>query len=402
MKGGEKVDFFEMSSRNSKGGRRKIKMSLLEIHQDDSSTNKNGLHWKEDYIINNLESIKGMPICAEFLDEDKSSPFGHGLTGIDSKENQPLFENSECVGHIETAYPTTIEINGVSKRILCGEGYVYQQRYPRFVEWLKENLKSGNVMSSIEIMGKPENDNKIMYENNSVDKNFRTPMVFDFTGTAILSIEPADNSALVLQMNSLNNSIDNFTKTQESEENTMDEKALALIVDSVKSAVSETNSKNADYENQISELSNTLVEKDGKIVELNATIEQLQKALDDIKKEQETSWAERDLLEKEIAKFKVEKRLAELNSALTDFSDEQKAYAQAEIDAFNADPMAVEINSIVEKIYTEIGKKTQADAKAAEAQRVAELNSKTDDIVDVYSDILETNSSVEEEEISIY
>lgn len=391
-----------MSSRNSKGGRRKIKMSLLEIHQDDSSTNKNGLHWKEDYIINNLESIKGMPICAEFLDEDKSSPFGHGLTGIDSKENQPLFENSECVGHIETAYPTTIEINGVSKRILCGEGYVYQQRYPRFVEWLKENLKSGNVMSSIEIMGKPENDNKIMYENNSVDKNFRTPMVFDFTGTAILSIEPADNSALVLQMNSLNNSIDNFTKTQESEENTMDEKALALIVDSVKSAVSETNSKNADYENQISELSNTLVEKDGKIVELNATIEQLQKALDDIKKEQETSWAERDLLEKEIAKFKVEKRLAELNSALTDFSDEQKAYAQAEIDAFNADPMAVEINSIVEKIYTEIGKKTQADAKAAEAQRVAELNSKTDDIVDVYSDILETNSSVEEEEISIY
>ena len=241
-----------------------------------------------------------------------------------------------------------------------------------------------------------------MYENNSVDKNFRTPMVFDFTGTAILSIEPADNSALVLQMNSLNNSIDNFTKTQESEENTMDEKALALIVDSVKSAVSETNSKNADYENQISELSNTLVEKDGKIVELNATIEQLQKALDDIKKEQETSWAERDLLEKEIAKFKVEKRLAELNSALTDFSDEQKAYAQAEIDAFNADPMAVEINSIVEKIYTEIGKKTQADAKAAEAQRVAELNSKTDDIVDVYSDILETNSSVEEEEISSY
>ena len=182
----------------------------------------------------------------------------------------------------------------------------------------------------------------------------------------------------------------------------MDEKALALIVDSVKSAVSETNSKNADYENQISELNNTLVEKDGKIVELNATIEQLQKALDDIKKEQETSWAERDLLEKEIAKFKVEKRLAELNSALTDFSDEQKAYAQAEIDAFNADPMAVEINSIVEKIYTEIGKKTQADAKAAEAQRVAELNSKTDDIVDVYSDILETNSSVEEEEISIY
>lgn len=394
------MDFFEMSSRNSKGGRRKIKMSLLEIHQDDTSTNKNGLHWKEEYVLNNLDSAKGIPICAEFLDEDKSVPFGHGLTGIDSKENQPLFENSECVGHIETAYPTTVEINGVSKRILCGEGYIYQQRYPHFVEWLKESMKSGNVMSSIEIMGKSENDNKILYENNVVDKDRRSPMSFDFTGTAILSIEPADNSALILQMNSLNNSIDNSTKTQESEENTMDEKTLALIVDSVRGAISETNSKNAEYETQISELNNTISERDGKIVELNATIEQLQKALDDIKKEQETAWAEREVLEKEIAKIKVEKRLSELNAAITDFSDEQKAFAQAEIDAFNADPMSVEINSIVDKIYTEIGKKAQADAKA-EAQRVAELNSKSDEITDVYGDILETNSS-REEEISIY
>lgn len=396
------MNFFEMSSRNSKGGRRKIKMSLLEIHQDDSSTNKNGLHWKEDYIINNLESIKGMPICAEFLDEDKSSPFGHGLTGIDSKENQPLFENSECVGHIETAYPTTIEINGVSKRILCGEGYVYQQRYPRFVEWLKENLKSGNVMSSIEIMGKPENDNKIMYENNSVDKNFRTPMVFDFTGTAILSIEPADNSALVLQMNSLNNSIDNFTKTQESEENTMDEKTLALIVDSVKGAVSETNSKNAEYENQIAELNAKLAEKDTEIAELNAKISTETERADKADTSVTELNSKIEALEAEVNECRKNAKIAEMNSKIADFSDEQKDYAKAEIEAFNADPMAVEINSIVEKIYTEIGKKALADAKEAEAQKIAEINSKTEEIVDVYGDILEANSSTEEEEISIY
>ncbi len=397
------MDFFEMSSRNSKGGRRKIKMSLLEIHQDDTSTNKNGLHWKEEYVINNLDSAKGMPICAEFLDEEKAVPFGHGLTGIDSKENQPLFENSECVGHIETAYPTTIEINGVNKRILCGEGYVYQQRYPHFVEWLKESMQSGNVMSSIEIMGKPENDNKILYENNVVDKNRRSPMSFDFTGTAILSIEPADNSALILQMNSLNNPTDNSTnsKTQEREETQMDEKTLALIVDSVKGAVSETNSQNAEYETQISELNAKLAEKESEISELNTKVavetERANKADASVTELN----SKIDSLTAEVAECRKNEKIAELNSKLADFSDEQKAFAKTEIDAFNTDPMSIEINSIVDKIYTEIGKKAQADAKSAEAQRLSELNSKTEEIVDVYGEICETNSS-NNEDISIY
>ena len=67
--------YFELSKRNSKGGKRKIKMSLLEIHQDEKATNKNGLHWREQYILNNLDSIQEMPICCEFLDEDKSIPY---------------------------------------------------------------------------------------------------------------------------------------------------------------------------------------------------------------------------------------------------------------------------------------------------------------------------------------
>lgn len=393
------MNYFEISKRNSKGGRRKIKMALLEIHQNDTDTNKNGLHWKEEYIINNLESAKEMPICCEFLDEDKSTPLGHGMTGIDASENQPLFEDSECVGCIETAYPTTVEINGIPTRILCGEGYIFQQRYPKFVEWLKDSMQKGKVMSSIEIMGNPENDNQIIYENNEYSQDFRTPKEFSFSGTAILSIEPADDSALILQMNSLNfHSNNKNNKNNEREEKKMDEKTLGMIVDSVKNTIVEVNSKNAEYESQISALNSTVDSKDAQIVELNASIENLQKALADMKAEQETWWTERELIEKQLAEMKVAKRLSELNTALADFTDEQKDYAKTEIEAFNADPMSVEINTITDKIYTEMGKKSMADAKA---QKASEINSKNEDPVDIYGEVCSTTTK-ENDDISIY
>lgn len=52
-----------------------------------------------------------------------------------------------------------------------------------------------------------------------------------------------------------------------------------------------------------------------------------------------------------------EKKLAELNAALTEFSPEEQALAQAEIDAFKADPDTVEINSITSKICVEMVRK---------------------------------------------
>lgn len=390
---------FELSSKKRKDGKRHFKAVLYKLQPPECVVNnvgtngcwnENGITFIEEYSEKQLDSIKDMSITCDFMDEDRTEISAHGDTGEFTKDGLPIFE-ANIIGHFTKGYIGNYDEDGETYRVVYGEGVLDEFRNPRYIEVLDENMSNGIYPSgSVEIF-RPVDSDCIQYLNGKYEQG-RIPTGFIHSGFTLV-LNPSDKMAKMIELNS---------KTQEREENTMDEKALALIVDSVKSAVSETNSKNADYENQISELNNTLVEKDGKIVELNATIEQLQKALEDIKKEQETSWAERDLLEKEIAKFKVEKRLSELNSALTDFSDEQKAYAQTEIDAFNADPMAVEINSIVEKIYTEIGKKAQADAKAAEAQRVAELNSKTDDIVDVYGDILETNSSTEEEEISIY
>lgn len=388
------MGYIEISNRSSKGGRRKIKMSLLEIHTNKEATNKNGIHWEESYVLNNLESINEIPICCEFLDEDKRVPFGHGLTGIDSKENQPLFENSECVGCISKAYPLNVTLNGESKRILCGEGYIYEQRYPNFVKWLCEHLDNGNVLSSIEIMGIAENNNLITYLNDNDSPDYRVPMVFDFSATAILSVEAADDSALILQMNSANSmkNADISKEINEREEQFMDETMLAQFVDSIKATITETNSKNAEFEAQVSELNTKIAEKDTELSEVNAKAvsetERADKAEETIKELN----AQIESLKAELAACQVEKKKSEINSAIAGFTEEEKSYAKAELDAFDADPMSVEINSVVEKIYAEIGKKSTQEKK------VAEISSKA---TDIYGDICNVQQIVADE-ISIY
>ena len=76
-----------------------------------------------------------------------------------------------------------------------------------------------------------------------------------------------------------------------------------------------------------------------------------------------------------------------------EFTDEQKAYAQAEIDAFNENPLTSEINSVVDKIHAEIGKKYIEEAKKA-SEHVE------DDVEDIFSEINE--KKVSEEDVDIF
>jgi len=87
-----------------------------------------------------------------------------------------------------------------------------------------------------------------------------------------------------------------------------------------------------------------------------------------------------------------------LNAAIAEFSDDEKAYAQAEIDAFNASPVESEINSVVDKILIGIGKKAREDAAAAAV--VAEQNAaKAATVEDIFSVIETTPASAEDTNI---
>ena len=387
-------NILEISKRASKGGRVPIKIALLKIHEDEKETNKNGLHWKEEYVLNAIDSVKLMPICASFCDESKSTPLDHGLTGeeIDTDGvHEPLFENSETVGCFESADIKNVTVNGNEIRALVANGFLYNQRYPNFVKWVRQNKALGNVDTSIEIMGLETNNNKIVYEETEPKDEFRTPKEFVFSGTSILSVSPADDTAIVLEV---------AQKKEYKEDKTLDEKELRELI---QTTISETNSKNEELSAKITELNSTIIEKEEKIVELNATVEQVQKALDDLKKEHETYWAERDALEKELGELKAKARIGELNTAIEGCSDEEKKFAESEINSFHEKPLEGNIEAIVSKIYAGIG---QASKKAADEARTSEQNSakekKENEVIDIFSEMCSEVQDNDEEDINIF
>ena len=80
-------------------GRRKIKIVLHEIYSDETRWNINGITYLEQYTRDNADTVKGMPLCAEFLDDSKEVPYSHGLTG--TLNGMPVFEDSVQVGAFE-------------------------------------------------------------------------------------------------------------------------------------------------------------------------------------------------------------------------------------------------------------------------------------------------------------
>lgn len=405
-------NILEISQRSNKNGRVPIKIALLKIHDDPKETNKNGIHWKKEYVLNAIDSIKGMPLCCEFASEDKSCPLGHGLTGevVDSNGvHEPVFENSDVVGTFEKAEIETIkDINGNEIEALCGYGYLYYQRYPKLVDWVRKGFATGEVCTSIEIMGLKENDNKIIYED-GYNENMRSPMIYCFSGCALLSIAPSDDDAVVLEISQRK-----ITNKEEKKNMEFDKKEFEAVI---KSALSEINSEKKSHDEEvselnekISELNSKVEEKDAKISELNASVEQLQETLKKMESDRDTYWAEREILEREIAKAKVAEKLAELDSSLSEFNAEEKEIAKEDIEELKKNINACqkkeelnnvtsEINSIKSKICMEIvARQKQAESEA----RISEQNSEEVKIEDIFSEVCSEKYVDDDEEVNIF
>lgn len=401
----------ELSSKSSKGGRRKIRMVLLTLHKKDEK-NLNGISWNEEYVLNNLDSIKGIPICASFVDSElKDIPLDHGYTEtveIGDGKSEPLFNNSECCGVIEDAKIEDLEINGEIKRVLVGYGYLFYQRYKNFCDYLKENILLSDVKSSIEIVGK--NGGSIIYDG-GYNKELRYPQVFDFSATAILGgvVKEADENCYVLEVAQKQEKLKEEKKNME-----FDKKEFEAVI---KSALSEINSEKKSHDEEvselnekISELNSKVEEKDAKISELNASVEQLQETLKKMESDRDTYWAEREILEREIAKAKVAEKLAELDSSLSEFNAEEKEIAKEDIEELKKNINACqkkeelnnvtsEINSIKSKICMEIvAKQKQAESEA----RISEQNSEEVKIEDIFSEVCSEKYVDDDEEVNIF
>jgi uncharacterized coiled-coil protein SlyX len=378
---------FELSAKKRKNGRRPFKAVLHEVYPDGvvennvgTQFNENGICWVEQYCKDNIESIKGMSITAQFVNNEETELLGHGEYEIE--DGIPVFKDATIIGNAERGYLDTVEINGEQKRVLVAEGTIDQMRHNEFVKWLEGEITNGKPpKGSVEIVRSEQNE-KIVYLNGKFEQG-RIPVAFDYSGYALLGVRPADQSAVLLE----------FNNNKESEEKEQMDELKNLLVE-----LSAKIDKTAEQEKVIEQNASALAE-------LNASVDQLKAALGSVEAEKnalnvkyEELYAEAEGLRLLIAAEKAKARVGEMNAALADFTDEQKAVAKDEIAAFEADPMSVEINSIVEKILVHIGKRALEDGKVAEQN--AEQEKAKGDTLDIFEPVYETNDK--QEEVSIF
>ena len=367
---------------------RDIRIVLHEIYPEDSfssdgtgsKTNLNGLAWREKWVEVNKDSVADKSIRVEFLDDDRIETWGHGATDIGA-DMLPHFEDATVIGHFKRAEIEDVEFgeNDV-RRCLVGYGVVDAMCYPAYVEKLEEDFENGEAIhGSVEIIKDADHDT-IIYENGYHEES-RTPQFYQYSGYAILSVKEADPSAVLLEINE-----------NKEEGNQMTAEEIKSLVEQT---VSELNSQEsaieqikADCEAKITEANEA---RDAAIAEKNeatASSQKIQEALDQVheemrQKDEEMSrlYAEAEVLRRQLGEALARERVGEMNEALSKFTDEEKACVSEELKAFEADPMSVEINSVVSKIYEQIGK----TAKAAEADVVVvENNSANADVDDIF------------------
>lgn len=392
------MKLFEINQKQEeKTGYKRFKLVVAEVYDsscivDEAGTqyNDNGITWIDEYVEAAKETLVGSSVTVEFADDTQTDILGHGQIG-EYKDGVPIFKNATIIGHFDKAYLSEITETedgvDITKKVLMGEGTLDYMRYSDCIDLLSEKLSNDEtIYGSVELIRTKENEG-IVYLYGYKDKG-RIPTEFEFSGFSILGggVMPADCKSTLLELN------------KKDKEDTMDEKTLGIITDSVKACIAECNNKSAEYESKITELNEVVETKTAENTELNDKIEKLTKALADMQGERDSYWQQIEVIEKELAELKVEKRLAEMNSAIAEFTDEQKAFAEAEIKAFEADPIKSEINSITSKIYEEIGKAAVSSAKKAENERIAELNSKNTNI-DIFSDLDVKHDKDEDESI---
>lgn len=381
---------FEISSKKDKNGRRKFKVVLHTIHpdscidkDDESGTqyNKNGITWIREYCEKALPSIKGMSIRCEFVDEDRTQILGHGETDV--IDGEPTFEDAVVLGTFTEGYIQDIQTDDGVETVCIGEGEIDAQCYHNFIVVLEENIANGIYPNgSVEIMHTSQNES-IVYKYGYKDKG-RIPTEFIYSGYALLGIAPADDSAKLIELN----------KKHEEESKIMNELEIRALVTQVVTELStheaELNQCKADYDNKVTELNKEIEKITAEKNELVATVDQLKEAIDKLEQEKRKIWEKQEELYQEgqalrqaLAEAQAKERIGEMNSAIAAFSENERAYAKTEIDAFMESPTTIEINSIVNKIWEGIGKAAKENER-----RATELNAdSTDDADDIFSGV---------------
>lgn len=371
---------FELSKKGYKNGRRPFTAILYELQPpecviDDVGTkfNKNGITFLEEYCSDKLESIKDMSATVEFLDEERTEICGHGMTGVDSEDGMPVFDDATVVGHFTEGFIKDVEINGEIKRCVLGKGFLDEMRYKGFVDKLETALNNGNsIDGSIEIYRTEPNEN-IVYKKGWLPKG-RIPTEFTHSGWSFV-LSPADVTSSIVELNE-----------DKEDKEIMTEQEIMLAVEKALDKTTELNEK-------ITELNSQIEEKDVALAEINEAKEAVEKTVAEKDATIEELNAKIATLTDEVNECKKKELCSALDEKLSTYTEDEKKVAEVEINEYKADPMNKSVDAIVSKICVGI-----VEAQKAEASKIiAEQNSVKEDVVDIFSEMCSVEDKAEED-----
>lgn len=348
------------SSEDRKAGRTNIKMSALTIH-NRGQWNRRGMTWLKENVCTNVESIIGAPFVVSFIDDKKTIPSGHGTLSYDDDGNCE-FLDSDTVGTIQKSWIENVTIDDVESEKLVCSGYLFNQRYPNFVKWLKNEVKQGTkIKGSVEANGKGDSK-QIVYEDGSNGRDDdgewitgRVPVIFDFSGVAILLpdvVTEADPGSEIIELNNLDanksteNTSDDIDDIKKEENNMaevvnndnivveLNQKIIAQVeeintlknqltaheteLNSAKEDLANSKEKEVELNGLLVEANKNLEAQKTQVAELNTEIEPLRKLKEDSEKEKVQSE-----INSYFSAIKKENGFseAELNSLQTEYVD---------------------------------------------------------------------------------
>ena len=331
------------------------------IHEDKTDSNKNGLNWQEKYVLDNFKGVVGMPI--KYASDWDGEPTDHGYF-MDDGDGGIVSLYAEIAGAVLDARVDTIP--GTTRKGLICDAYVDTIVHSPLAKWIKLRYLEGKpIDTSIEICGKKDEFGvmrNIVYEE-GINSSPKIPKEFDYIGSAILGVEPADDYATIIVVNN------------KGEEEKMTQK-----------------------------------EAEDKIVELNKTITDLEKTNEDlvtVNETIETITTERDELQVKVNDIEKEKLVLEeykekneesirvnefIDKINEDFSEEVVISFKEDIDKYKANSSEFDTSELIVNMYKEALKLkvNESKEKTDELEKI-KINSLNENDMFVTNDTGETS-----------
>lgn len=365
---------------------------VLTIHEDKTQYQDNLICWLEENVQRNLVSAQNMPMVAQFIDSDKSEPLGHGYAT--HRNGKPVIVDSEQVGSAIKAEIKEVDVGGKKVKALVATAYLNELRYPQLCQWVKARMFDKQpIATSVEIFAKKGN-NTIISETVEVDgKEICVPVDFDFGGSAILTMTPADENAIILEIFNSRVNIDNMKE----------ENKNMKTVEELTAKLEAANTKISEFEGKLNTLETEKTELTTKVTDLEAeksTLEEVKTTLETEKTELETKVTELETEKEELSKFKDDTEKSELIGSLEeeikDYDADLIEEVKDEIADFKAEPTVEKSEGIINSLNKAFRKKMKENAcKKDDNKSDVKLNS-------LFVSVVETKEEKETDDIKVF